>query len=170
MLTAASTRTWRQTRRRRTAGWPARLSCMVSGALAIVLLGPVTAGAALGATVSEFAVPTAASGPSGIAAGPDGALWFTESQPGTNKIGRVTTSGHMSEFPLPVRDSFRIGIAAGSDGALWFTDSSRSSGQLSMIGRITTAGTVTEFPVPLPIRDPERITAGPDGALWFTGG
>jgi photosystem II stability/assembly factor-like uncharacterized protein len=44
--------------------------------------------------VTEFAVPTAGSAPTSIAAGPDGALWFTER--GTNKIGRyalgLTTS------------------------------------------------------------------------------
>jgi virginiamycin B lyase len=37
---------------------------------------------------TEYAVPTAGSSPSDIAAGPDGALWFTE--PGGNKIGRIT--------------------------------------------------------------------------------
>jgi hypothetical protein len=37
-------------------------------------------------TFTEYAVPTAASNPVGIAAGPDGALWFTENN--GNKIGR----------------------------------------------------------------------------------
>jgi streptogramin lyase len=37
---------------------------------------------------SEFTLPTAGSGPVVIAAGPDGALWFTEAT--ANKIGRLT--------------------------------------------------------------------------------
>src|SRR5262245_37920918 len=39
------------------------------------------------AVVSEFPVPTAGSGPETIAAGPDGAVWFTEQ--GGNKVGRL---------------------------------------------------------------------------------
>ena len=35
----------------------------------------------------------------GIAAGPDGALWFTESN--GNKIGRITTAGVVTEYPIP---------------------------------------------------------------------
>jgi len=37
--------------------------------------------------MTEFLVPTANSGPCGITAGPDGALWFTEEL--GNKIGRI---------------------------------------------------------------------------------
>ena len=41
--------------------------------------------------VTEFAIPTLASNPTAITAGPDGALWFVESS--TGWIGRITTSG-----------------------------------------------------------------------------
>ena len=37
-------------------------------------------------TVTEYPIPTADSGPQGITAGPDGNIWFTESN--TNKIGK----------------------------------------------------------------------------------
>ena len=46
--------------------------------------------------ITEFTVPTAGSLPTGIAAGPDGALWFTEH--GGNKIGRIAV-----EVPLVPR-------------------------------------------------------------------
>jgi virginiamycin B lyase len=36
---------------------------------------------------AEYAVPTAASGLSGITTGPDGAIWFTERN--VNKIGQL---------------------------------------------------------------------------------
>ena len=41
--------------------------------------------------VTEYTVPTGGANPTGITAGPDGALWFTESN--ANKIGRITTGG-----------------------------------------------------------------------------
>ncbi len=46
------------------------------------MFGATTAGA-----ITEFTVPTSNSQPQGIASGPDGALWFTES--GASKIGRL---------------------------------------------------------------------------------
>ena len=45
-------------------------------------LGTTTTG-----DITEFPIPTASSGATGIALGPDGALWFTETTAG--KIGRV---------------------------------------------------------------------------------
>ena len=40
------------------------------------------------AAITEFSVPTASGSVTGIAAGPDGNIWFTERN--TNKIGRIT--------------------------------------------------------------------------------
>jgi len=115
--------------------------------------------------ITEFPIPTNNSGPGGIAAGSDGALWFTEQ----TKIGRITTAGVVTEFPLPPDPSLPVGvqleptgIAAGPDGALWFTLQGANK-----LGRITTGGTITEFPVPTASSRPTVITAGPDGALWF---
>jgi virginiamycin B lyase len=112
-------------------------------------------------TVSEFTIPTVNGGPEGIAAGPDGALWFTET--GKDKIGRITTTGAITEFAIPTAGSQPIGITAGPDGALWFAENSGNK-----IGRITTGGTITEFAVPTAGGFPFSIAAGPDGALWFT--
>lgn len=105
-------------------------------------------------------MPTPTCWPAGIAAGPDGALWFTE-QIG-QKIGRITTSGTITEYPIS-NPSAPYGITAGPDGALWFAEQ-----VFNRIGRITTAGAVTEYPVPTPNAIPYWITPGPDGALWFT--
>jgi virginiamycin B lyase len=41
--------------------------------------------------LTEYTIPTPGGQPTSITAGPDGALWFTES--GSNKIGRITTAG-----------------------------------------------------------------------------
>jgi virginiamycin B lyase len=72
--------------------------------------------------VTEFPIPTAGSFPSGITAGPDGNLWFTENGVFANKIARITTDGHITEFPVPTALSRPFGITTGPDGALWFTE------------------------------------------------
>lgn len=97
-----------------------------------------------------------------IAMGPDGALWFTETNAG--KIGRITTDGVITEYAIPTANGFPFGITTGPDGALWFTEV-----QSQKIGRITTDGTVTEFAAGgSPSNDfLSNITAGADGALWF---
>src|SRR2546422_5135192 len=87
--------------------------------LASLLLGLLSPAVA-SATIEEFEVPTSASDPVGITAGPDGALWFAERT--GNKIGRVTTSGSFSEFAVPTSSSQPFGITGGPDGALWFTE------------------------------------------------
>ncbi len=71
--------------------------------------------------MTEFAIPTAGSGPQIITTGPDGALWFTEFD--VNQIGRITTDGTtIAEFLVPTADSGPQGITTGPDGALWFTE------------------------------------------------
>jgi virginiamycin B lyase len=106
-----------------------------------------------------------------IAAGPDGALWFTEDVfdfPGKNcVIGRITTSGVVTEYPILTANTDVTGITAGPDGALWYSVAilDTSGGK---IGRITTDGVITEYPLPIPGSAPAYITTGPDGALWFS--
>jgi streptogramin lyase len=112
-------------------------------------------------TISEFPLPIAHSNPEGIAAGPDGALWFAEN--GTGIIGRITVQGTVTEFPLPSRFGGPYNLVAGPDGALWITELANNK-----IAHMTISGAVTEFTVP---GDPgwlAGITVGPDGALWFT--
>ena len=102
---------------------------------------------------------------SGIAGGPDGALWFTETgfdgKP-RDGIGRLTTDGRTTSWILPHRRSSPTRIAAGPDGALWFTERDAHA-----IGRITTSGAIAEFPLATGL-SPYDIKAGVDGALWFT--
>jgi virginiamycin B lyase len=100
--------------------------------------------------------------PSGIAAGPDGALWFSEGSAG--RIGRMTTGFALTnEFPIPIASSYPYSIAKGPDGAMWFTDIGTSA-----IGRIDADGHVVEYP--LPSRNashPIGIVPGPGDAMWF---
>jgi virginiamycin B lyase len=93
---------------------------------------------------TEFPIPTANGRPEAIAAGPDGALWFTEID--ANKIGRVTTDGNFTEFPIPTPNTAPLGIAAGPDRALWFIEFNANK-----IGRIS---------VPIPTSKDECKSAG----------
>src|SRR5262245_32963137 len=80
--------------------------------------------------LTEFSLPSANSGPSGIVAGPDGNVWFTEIS--GNRIGRITPKGVITEFTIPTADSRPTGITRGPDDNLWFTEDSGNQ-----IGRIT---------------------------------
>jgi streptogramin lyase len=102
-------------------------------------------------------------GPNGIAAGPDGNLWFTE-QTG-NRIGRITPTGAVTEFSTGITGNAQpLGITAGPDGNMWFTENAGDR-----IGRITPGGTISEFSTGIAVAaHPYGIAAGPDGNLWFT--
>ena len=115
-------------------------------------------------TVTEFTIPTVNSAPNGIAAGPDGNVWFTESADSANKIGRISPSGVVTEFPIPTAASEAFGITAGPDGNLWYADSGSDR-----IGKITPAGASHGYGAGIsPASGPAGIAVGPDGNLWFT--
>lgn len=149
----------RKIRRRSAVRHPLR-SLVVLAGVPVLALG-LTAGIAVASGAGRA---TSYTGPGidypwGIAAGPDGALWFTND--GNNSIGRISTAGKIITYTDP--DIGRPeGITAGPDGALWFANYYGDS-----IGRITTAGKITTYPVS-GLSVPNAISAGPDGALWFT--
>jgi streptogramin lyase len=111
-------------------------------------------------SVTEFPIPTPASGADALLAGPDGNLWFLEGN--RNQVGRITLAGDVTEYAVPTPNSGLNALTVGPDGNLWFTEQ-----QANQIGRITPAGDVTEFPIPAARSAPEGITTGPDGNLWF---
>jgi RHS repeat-associated protein len=118
------------------------------------------AAAATGA-ITEYPIPTAGSTPYGMAAGPDGNLWFAEW--GGDKIGKITPSGTITEYAVPTASGGPYGITAGLDGNLWFTENPGNK-----IGKISPSGTITEYLVPTAGSHLAMIVAGPDGNLWFT--
>ncbi len=107
-------------------------------------------------TILEYPIPTANAGPFGIVQGPDGNMWFTESNTATNKVAKITPAGVITEFPLPTNNAFPGNIVAAPDGNLWYVD------EQNHLGRVTTAGTITQFPA----NDPAGIALGPDNNLW----
>ena len=148
-------------------------------AAACILVGVLSwAAVARGATITEFSagIPPS-SGVHGIAAGPDGNLWFTEES--FNRIGRITPQGVVTQFGgffqhpgLPPAGlppgSFPYQIAAGPDGKMWFSNRGTTVATQS-IGRITTGGSVSGFLGGISASSGlGGIALGPDGNLWFT--
>ncbi|MDA8080866.1 MAG: putative Ig domain-containing protein [Actinomycetota bacterium] len=119
-----------------------------------------SSGGGSGSSIQEYSVPTTSSQPNGIAEGPDGNLWFTESS--GNNIGDITTSGSVSTLNLANSGMVPTGIVTGPDGNLWFT-----AGGAGAIGKITTSGSAYVYSLPSGSA-PYYITAGSDGNLWFT--
>ena len=85
--------------------------------------------------VTHYDLKGEANRPYSIVAGPDGNLWFTESD--GNSIGRITPDGTKKRFILPTPDSEPYGITVGPDGNLWFTERFANR-----IGVINTAGKI----------------------------
>jgi streptogramin lyase len=115
--------------------------------------------------IVDFTVATPGTG---ITAGFDGNVWFTESA--ANKIAKVNPHSHaLSEFALPTPNSGPYGITSGPDGNLWFTE--YNANRIGEINPSTNA--ISEFNIPTANAGYPAaiaITAGPDGNLWFSGG
>jgi streptogramin lyase len=112
----------------------------------------------------KFALPNGAD-PQGIATGSDHNLWITE--PGINKIARMTPGGAFTQFSIPTANADPRHIVGGVDGNLYFTESAANK-----IGRITTSGQITEFKIPTANSGPAGILScstvcPPRGGVWF---
>lgn len=111
----------------------------------------------------ETSIPTANSGPFGIATSPDNNLYYTESA--VDKIGRIanlfTAQSEISLTAGTVPES----IIRGPDGNLWFTENGTSKIARLLPSSFALSG---EFPTLTPNAAPVGITVGQDGAMWFT--
>jgi streptogramin lyase len=97
-----------------------------------------------------------AAAPSSIIPGPDGAIWFTDSNAHT--INRIDAGGTVTALPTAANSPHSM--AFGPDGNLWFGD------WAGHIGRMTPLGVITQFDG----HDAVDITRGPDGMMWFVDG
>jgi streptogramin lyase len=101
----------------------------------------------------------------GIAAGPDGRIWFAD--PGgcngfASRVGAIKTSGTGKTYYSKGLPAFVDTIINGGDGFLYFGTFT------SQIGRMTTAGKVTEIwnlPSTFAVLG---MTIGPDNNIWFS--
>jgi streptogramin lyase len=110
---------------------------------------------------SETAIPGTAN--YGIAAAPDGTVWFAEKE---GSLGAIRPNGDVVELPTPNAEVHTpiYGVAIGPDGYVWYTARYRNK-----IGRVSpNTGDSQEFDLPTADSQPSDIATGPDGNLWFT--
>lgn len=129
------------------------------GSLWIPTTGSITRITRTGSTTQ---IPVDIPGVAALTAGPDGTMWFINSQ---GRAGRITLTGATTYFSgtgIGTTENIST-VSIGPDGNLWFSDQPGGSGR---IGRITPAGAVTTFSVPS-AESFTNITAGSDGGVWF---
>jgi streptogramin lyase len=142
---------------------PAKWRWIVPAALLVALALSGSSLAAPVGQISQFATPTPSSGPEGIAAGPDGNLWFAEIN--ASKIGEINpVTDAISEFATPTPNSSPLGITTGPDGNLWFTEF--AAGKIGEINPSTHV--ITEFAIPTASAFPVALATGSNGNVWFT--
>jgi virginiamycin B lyase len=109
-------------------------------------------------TVYEFPVTGS---PQYISRGPDGNMYFTNSN---NTVVKITKTGIISPFTIPTNNANPQGITLGENGSLWFTEFSSSK-----IGEMTTSGSFNEFGTLFGGDTPRMLTDRGDGTIWYTG-
>jgi streptogramin lyase len=129
----------------------------ITAALVIALMAPASASAV--PVIQEFPLPVTDAKPGGITTGPDGALWFVETN--KNRVRSITLSGTVSG-PITARDA-PTGIAS-AFGAVWITE---PGGSGHVARAVPGDSAVTEFTVSGSTAEPQGIAVGPDGLLWY---
>jgi streptogramin lyase len=102
--------------------------------------------------------------PSQIIAGPDGALWFGDSDGDRSALGRISPEGALTYVPL--LGFTPTSLAVGWDGSFWVAGAPEPRGA-NELARVTPTGQVTMFAVPGD-EGTEAIARGPGGEMWFT--
>jgi streptogramin lyase len=118
---------------------------------------------------SESAFATFSIRPGDIAIGSDGNLWFPEV--GTNRVGRLTTSGLLAEFAVSGASTLGRAIVAGPDGKLWVVgfapDASTHVWTVTTSGLSSQVGTLSDRPPVIGFL-PSGMAVGPDRNVWIT--
>ncbi len=115
--------------------------------------------------VQPFQIPTANSKPSSLTFGPEGDIYFTETNnPGG--IGRFDpATGAFGLFSAITPNSRPTGIATGPEGDIYFTEDT----QPGAIGRLVPAsGEIQQFSSGITGGAPTQIAAGSNGDMYFT--
>jgi len=113
-----------------------------------------------GGTVTEYVVPTAASGPTDIIEA-NGALWFTEVA--ADKFAKITTAGVITEYPLPATGCGLSDLVQSFNGLLWSACGSLAS-ELRSIDPV--GGGITSLTV---LGNAKHVAVGFDRNIWYAG-
>jgi virginiamycin B lyase len=107
----------------------------------------------------EYPMPDTLESPTAIAAGADGAVWFTIDR--SDVIGRVQ-NGTIQRISTSGRNLEPLGVGVAPDGAAWFTDAVAGA-----VARVTPTGEVSRLKLDTPIVRLGRLAVGSDGSVWF---
>jgi streptogramin lyase len=153
--------------------WNTRTRAPLTLAVAVIALvtGTLSTASATGshraaagkARISYFFVPSLHSRPFRITPGPDGNLWFTDTN--SDMIGTITPDGQVTEYPIG-DGKVPYDIVAGRDGLLWFTENvNDKAGAVNTDGQL-----VHEYYAPGVDARPTGITVAPNGDIWWVDG
>jgi virginiamycin B lyase len=140
--------------------------CQNGNASAQDVITRVNADAAGGVS---YPLPSDASYPNGLAAGPVGSIWFTRSWSGTfatspsqGSIGYLDAASGATTIWSTGSRSAPSDLLMGPDRQMWFTNVGAVPGighiSANGVGAISSVGNY----------EPTSLTFGPDGAIWFT--
>jgi streptogramin lyase len=121
-------------------------------------------------TFQQWVVPSAGSGPWGVAVDHQGYIWFTEHY--ANKIGRFDpNSQSFMEISTPALNSQPYGITVDASNNIWFTENNDS---VALIGEYS-AGTLKEYKIRNSSTTgtgltPHLLTVDPQGNIWWSEG
>jgi virginiamycin B lyase len=107
----------------------------------------------------EYRMPDSLESPTAIAAGADGAVWFTIDR--SDVIGRAH-NGAIERISTSGRNIEPLGLGVAPDGSVWFTDAVGGG-----VARMTPAGEVSRYKLDTPIVRLGRLAVAPDGSAWF---
>lgn len=120
-------------------------------------------------SIQEYAIPTPASGPTGIALGPDGTVWFTERD--GNKLGEFNpNTATFKEYPLNIANAKPEDIVVQSDGRVWATGPNVHN----IFGYIPSTQTLFNVPTSdiftggATVEEPWNAMLDGSGVLWVT--
>jgi virginiamycin B lyase len=118
---------------------------------------------------TTYPLPSDATYPNALAAGPVGSIWFTRSSSGTiftspnsGSIGYLDAANGATRIWQTGSRSAPDDLVLGPDGSMWFTNMGAAPGighiSASGVGAVSSVGNY----------QPTSLTFGPDGAIWFT--
>jgi virginiamycin B lyase len=118
---------------------------------------------------TTYPLPSDATYPNALAAGPVGSIWFTRSSSGTiftspnsGSIGYLDAATGATQIWSTGSRSAPQDLVRGPDNQMWFTNGGAAPG----IGHISAGGVGAVSSVGS--YEPTSLTFGPDGAIWFT--
>lgn len=143
---------------------PGAVLSIVCGVLATLACS--SAAVAAPGTITNYPIPKAST-PYGVAAGPDGRIWFVDSgNAGPPSVGRMTTVGGITPADIVALPAPSLGGTAtlGPDGNMWVQQDNHLA--KVPIGATQTSD-ITSYTLSSGNGGFASIAAGPDGRLWF---